>query len=125
MIDLLDTLPRNHKWEPVSPPCLDGVNCLAFDCETDGLKWWDGDRPIGCAITLPEGHNPKGITAIYLPWGHHGGGNLDEATVKRWAQRELRGKHLTGLNIRFDIHHFREWGVDLEAQGCTFSDVGH
>ena len=104
---------------PGSPPCLDGVDDLAFDCETDGLRWWEGDRPIGCSITLPEG------TAVYLPWGHKGGGNLDEAVVKRWAQRELRGKHLTGLNIRFDVHHFREWGVDLEAQGCTFSDVGH
>jgi DNA polymerase-1 len=37
----------------------------------------------------------------------------------------LRGKHLIGLNIRFDIHMLREWGVDLEAQGCTAHDVGH
>jgi DNA polymerase-1 len=45
--------------------------------------------------------------------------------VKRWAERELRGKRLVGLNVRFDAHMMREWGIDLEAQGCTFGDVGH
>jgi DNA polymerase-1 len=59
-----------------------------------------------------------------LPWGH-AGGNLDESTVKRWAQRELRGKRITNVNTRFDVHMMREWGVDLEQQGNEVSDVAH
>jgi len=109
----------NDNWRPSAPPCLDGINEIKLDCETTGLKWWETDRPIGIGICLPDG------STQYLPWGHRGGGNLDEAVVKRWAQTELRGKHIVNLNTRFDVHMLREWGVDLEAQGCTVSDVGH
>ncbi len=120
LFDCLDDEPkRNVDWNPQAPPSLDGIEELTLDCETNGLKWWDGDRPIGIAICLPDG------STQYLPWGHKGGGNLDETVVKTWAQRELRGKNITNLNTRFDIHHLREWGVDLEEQGCKVSDVGH
>lgn len=107
------------NWFPATPKPLDGIRDIELDTETNGLRWWAGDRPIGIAIRLPGGYTQ------YLPWGHHGGGNLDEATVKRWAERELRGKRITNLNTRFDIHMLREWGIDLEAQGCDVSDVGH
>jgi DNA polymerase-1 len=106
------------RWIPKEPPCLDGIVDIQIDTETNGLRWWDGNRPIGISICLPEG------STQYLPWGHRGG-NLDEETVKRWAQRELRGKRITNLNTRFDVHMLREWGVDLEAQGNEVSDVGH
>lgn len=108
-----------HPWRPSAPPCLDRVKEIELDVETDGLRWWDGHRPIGMALRLPDG------SSQYLPWGHRGGGNLAEETVLRWAQRELRGKRITNLNTRFDIHMLREWGVDLEAQDNEVSDVGH
>jgi len=110
------------NWRPQEPPTLDGVTTLGFDTEGTGVKWWAGDRPIG--ISIAYGANGDRHTQ-YLPWGHRGGGNLDEAAVRTWAERELRGKHLVGANIRYDVHMMREWGVDLEAQGCTFSDVQH
>jgi len=103
---------------PIAPPSLDGEHSVALDLETTGLKWWDGDRPIGISITTRRGSQ-------YLPFGHRGGGNLDEAVVKRWAARELRGKCLVGLNVRFDLHFMREWGIDLESQHCTADDVAH
>jgi DNA polymerase I-like protein with 3'-5' exonuclease and polymerase domains len=106
------------RWVPSEPPPLDRWTALSFDTETNGVKWYAGDRPIGISI------HADGVRQ-YLPWGHLGGGNLQEEQVKRWAERELRGKHLTGANIRFDVHMMREWGIDLEAQGCTFSDVQH
>jgi DNA polymerase-1 len=106
-------------WHPSAPPSLDGIRDIELDTETNGLRWWAGDRPIGISIAVPGG------VTQYLPWGHKGGGNLDESVVKEWAQRELRGKRITNLNTRFDIHHLREWGVDLEAQGNEVSDVGH
>jgi DNA polymerase-1 len=105
-------------WTPSAPPCLDGITDIELDTETTGLRWYAGDLPIGIAIRLPDGHKQ------YLPWGHTGG-NLDETVVKQWAERELRGKHITNQNIRFDIHMMRAWGIDLEAQGCTFSDTSH
>ena len=108
---------ENSTWSPTAPPSLKGIDQVAIDLETTGLKWWDGDRPIGISITTRRGTQ-------YLPFGHRGGGNLDEAVVKRWAARELRGKCLIGLNVRFDLHHLREWGVDLEDVSAA-SDVAH
>lgn len=132
MRGLFDDLPpppprilSKSDWVPPEPPSLDNIPEIELDCETTGLRWWANDRPIGFAISTPAGTS-------YLPWGHYGGGNLDENTVYRWAQRELRNKHITNLNLRFDLHMLRSWGqktgsggLDLEEQGCTFSDVGH
>ena len=108
----------NDTWRPEAPPVLDGVKEICLNFETNGLRWYEHDRPISLAVYA-------GNRSWYLPWGHAGGGNLAEATVKRWALRELRGKHIININTRFDIHMSREWGVDLEAQGNTVSDVAH
>lgn len=108
-------------WLPTPPPSLDGVDVVDFDTETTGLKWWDGDLPIGLGVGFwRDGRYHK----QYLPWGHRGG-NLDQDRVKEWALRELAGKTLAGLNIKFDAHMFYKWGVDLEDLGCTLTDVGH
>jgi len=104
-------------FQPDALPEHLGDGAHGFDTETTGLRWWEGDRPIGLSITTPTG-------PVYLPWGH-ASGNLPEERVKEWARRELAGRHLVGHNIRFDIHMMREWGVDLVALGCTFSDTGH
>lgn len=114
---------RNPDWRPADPPSLDGVDEVFLDVEANGLRWWDQHRPVGTAVgwSLPNGS----IHAHYLPHGHRGGGNLDEGAVKRWAQRELRGKRIVNLGTRYDVHMYHSWGVDLEEQGCTFADVGH
>lgn len=104
-------------WTPDAPPSLDGIAEVDFDTEGTGVEWWKQDKPIGISIHY-------GGRRQYLPWGH-AGGNLDEAVVKHWAERELRGKRLRGANIRYDVHMMRAWGIDLEAQGCTFTDVQH
>lgn len=122
LIDIIQDEERRlnpHPWTPVNPPSLDGIRDIELDTETTGLAWWAKDRPIGIALRIPDGRS------WYLPWGHRGGGNLDEGVVKRWAQRELRSKRITNLNIKFDIHMLRSWGVDLEEQGNEVSDVGH
>lgn len=110
-------LPTESDWTAEAPPSLDDVKEISLDTETNGLRWWDKHRPIGISV----GYEDK---FQYLPFAH-ASGNLDEAVVKRWAQRELRGKHVSGLNLRFDLHMLNTWGIDLEEQGCTFSDVGH
>ena len=67
----------------------------------------------------------EGGPSFYLPFAHLGGGNLDESVVKRWAQEQLKNKHICNLNTKFDIHMLREWGVDIEGGGNTVSDVAH
>jgi DNA polymerase I-like protein with 3'-5' exonuclease and polymerase domains len=103
-------------YTPDDPPDLSGIDTLEFDTETDGLRWWETDRPIGLSCRRPDG------STFYLAWGH-AGGNLDESQVKRWCERELRNKHLVGAGIKFDVNMMKSWGVDLEEQGCTVSDV--
>ena len=117
--DIQQRLENPHAWKPQPPPSLSGVDEIELDCETNGLRWWAGDRPVGLSLRMPDG------STQYLPWGHKGGGNLDEGVVRRWAQTELVGKRITNLNIKFDVHMLRAWGVDLEAQGNTVADVGH
>lgn len=107
-------------WVPSAPPELQGERVIRLDFETSGLKWWEQDRPVGAAYWLPQSGRHG-----YLPFGHAGGGNLDESAVKRWAQRELRGVHIDNANIKFDLHMSRAWGVDLVEQDCTFGDVSH
>lgn len=116
LIDAKDT-----GWRPSAPPSLaryTSEDPIFLDTETTGLDWRRADKIIAIAIRTPDGK------AHYLPFGH-AGGNLDETAVKAWALSELRDKHLVFLNARFDIHMFRKWGVDLEAQGNIITDVAH
>ncbi|HET9536990.1 MAG TPA: DNA adenine methylase, partial [Mesorhizobium sp.] len=121
LAQFLNTQPAiiEPDWHPQAPLPLDGIDEIALNVETDGLDWRKGDRPISIAICSLDGQHQQ-----FLPF-RFTGGNLDEATVKRWAERELRGKHITNANTRFDVHMLREWGIDLEAQGCTVSDEMH
>lgn len=106
-----------NAWRPPETlPELGQFKCLGFDTETTGLDTWK-DLPVGISLHTPDDKR------YYLPWGHRGGGNLDEAAIKRWAKAELRGKELRGANLKFDHHVMLNWGVDLEAQGCRLRDV--
>lgn len=106
-------------WRPEAPPVLDRYDDLELDFETTGLRWWDTDLPIGAAVRYPDG------TRKYYPWGHRGGGNLDEGVVKRWFLEQWKHKTITNFNTRFEVHMAHAWGIDFEAQGCHVSDVGH
>jgi DNA polymerase-1 len=105
------------SWRPEAPPSLSYTPTVYLDCETTGLDRRK-DRPVGIAVG--DGH-----TYHYLPFGHRSGPQLDEATVKRWALTELRGKHIVNLNTKFDVHVLESWGVPLREMGCTFRDVAH
>jgi DNA polymerase-1 len=73
-------------------------------------------QPVGLALCTPDRKR------YYLPFGHRAGGNLDPNLVKRWANRELRGRHLCALNAKYDLHVSLNWGLDLEELGCTLHD---
>lgn len=108
------------NWRPDEPPQLDGINEVVLNFATNGLNWYKGDRPVGVTVSTMDG----GLVR-FLPFKFDFGGNLDEEVVKRWARTELRGKKIRNANTRFDMHHSREWGVDLEELGCRFSDIQH
>ena len=105
-------------WRPPSLVPLSHIDTLALDTETDGIRWWDDSRPIGLSIYHPS------IGAKYYPWGH-ASGNMDRSRVIEWCRRELRNKHIVGLNIKFDYCMLRNIGIDLEQQGCTLQDIAH
>lgn len=45
--DLEDT---SINWTPAPLPSLHNDTEVELDFETTGLKWWDGDLPIGAAL---------------------------------------------------------------------------
>lgn len=92
---------------------------VIIDLETNGLRWWAGDRLIGAGIRTPDGRRR------YLPIRHKVGPNFSEDQFFRWARTELRDIKITNIRTKFDIHMFKADGIDLEAQGCSFADVAH
>ncbi len=112
----LEAKPRTN-WRPTPPPNLVDEKDIFLDVEATGLRWWGEDRPVGISAATADGRS------WYLPTGH-AGGNLDEGTVKRWAREQLRGKHVHFFNGPYDIDMLYVWGIDLEAQGCTVTDLG-
>lgn len=125
-MDLFADINANRRatidWSPPEFPSLDGIDEIILDTETEGLRWWAGDRMVGLAIGWYG--NDRRIHKHYLPIRHRGG-NLDELTFHRWAKRELRGKRIRAHNSKFDNHVMREEGIDLEAQDCLWTDTAH
>lgn len=107
------------NWVPPELPDLSNFSDVILDLETTGLRWWEQDRMIGMGLYTPDGQ------CRYLPIRHRVGPNLPEEQFFRWCKRELRGKRVSNIRTKFDLHMLRVDGVDLEAQGCTFGDVAH
>lgn len=122
LAEFLDGSPSrvDVDFTPDVPPDLTGIDEVILNFATDGLDWSKGARPVGVTVSTLDG----GLTR-FLPFAFRGGGNLDEEVVKRWAREQLRGKKVYNAKTKFDLHMAREWGVDLEEQGCTFSDIQH
>lgn len=107
-------------WTAQEPPQLDGIKNIILNFETNGLEWHKQHRPIGVTVGTLDGQMKR-----FLPFGFRGGGNLDENVIHRWYDREVRGKHITNANTKFECHMSRVWGHDLEEMGNTVSDVQH
>jgi Mesyanzhinovviridae DNA polymerase len=119
--DLPATPSSYQDWQPEAPqPIPSNVKDVYLDFETFGIRWDKGDKPGGVAILhagIPEGR--------YYPWAHRQGPNLDPEVMRRWISTELKGKRLTNLNTRFEVHMSKNMGADIEATGCEVSDVAH
>lgn len=108
-----------NDWQPPDLPDLSQFDEIIIDLETTGLRWWDTDRMVGAGLWTPDGRTR------YLPIRHKLGPNIPESTFFEWCRRELRGKRITNIRTKFDLHTFRADGINLEDQGCTFGDVAH
>jgi len=107
-------------WKPDEPPDLTGIDAVVLNFATSGLDWAKGDRPVGLTVGTLDGQMIR-----FLPFGFAYGGNHDEAVIKRWAKEQLKHKRIVNAKTKFDCHMARVWDVDLEEQGCTFSDIQH
>lgn len=110
-------------WRPPELPDLSDEPAVRADFETTGLRWWAGDRPVGLAVWAP-----RRARGYYLPFGHLGGGNLDETQVRAWmiSRHGLGGKRVTNLNTRFDVHMSIALGPECDwREVCAeLGDVG-
>lgn len=118
----LPTTPRAYQdWQPEAPtPIPSDVKDVYLDFETFGIRWDKGDVPGGVAV-LHAGQ-PEGK---YYPYAHRQGPNLDREQVLRYLRTEFKGKRITNLNTRFEVHMGKNQDTDFEAVGCEVSDVAH
>lgn len=106
------------KWTAPSLPDLSKYKWLWADSEATSKNPFTA-RPVGYSFYTEDGNK------WYLPFGHAGGGNLDERLVKRWFEREIRDKDISWLNAKYDTHVTHNWGIDLEALGNRCHDVSY
>lgn len=106
-------------WVLPGLPELSQFDEVVLDLETNGLRWWGGDQLIGMGLWTPDG------VTRYLPVRHKVGPNHDPRTFRDWCKRELKGKKITNIRLKFDLHNLRNDDVNLAELGCTFGDVAH
>lgn len=104
-------------WKaPTELPSLRGLKRISFDIETydpDLIELGPGTRRgayvVGLALGTEDGRR------WYFPVRHQGGGNMDEAQVKRWAHEELNqyDGEIVGAHLLYDLEHMAmpEWNV--------------
>lgn len=87
------------------------MNDVAFDTETTGFKWWEGERPF--LIQWADADHPEGLHAHLGPAkaSRRRSGAETVAAAKRALKNADR---IIGANLPFDIHMTdanEEWGL--------------
>lgn len=85
----------------------------AFDTETNGLRWWCGNKPIGYSMGFIDGDNR--IRAWYVPVAHRSPeAQIDETAAKAAFKDALSGaSELVGQNLKFDLNMCRANGYEV------------
>lgn len=118
-------VPTSSWTPPAELPSLRGVARISVDLETHdpdlralGPGFRRGARIVGLGVGTED-------QRTYLPVGHEGGGNMDEALIRRWAREELgafRGE-VVGANLNYDLDGLSTcWGVNFH-ESTVFHDV--
>tara|TARA_Y100000034_G_scaffold60950_1_gene74030 strand:+ start:555 stop:2594 length:2040 start_codon:yes stop_codon:yes gene_type:complete len=84
----------------------------AFDFETSGLRYFDGQRPIGVAMGYWSTHGPR---AWYTPVAHQTAEPMvdGQAARRAFADALTGADELVGHNLKFDLNMARadDWTV--------------
>lgn len=82
-----------------------------LDFETNGLRYADGDRPIGVSLGFMDGDRPR---CWYVPFAHRTAEtqanptHAKQATIDALAGAEA----VIGFNLKFELHMARAWAGD-------------
>jgi len=114
-----------HTHEPdafVEPPDPSQLpREIELDFETNGVRWWKGDRPGGVGIGWENGKFTR-----YVAWGHHGGGNtISKENAIEWLKKVAKSRRITNLSTGFEVQMARAIDVSFEDLGAEVSDVAH
>jgi DNA polymerase-1 len=88
---------------------------FGFDTETTSKDPMVA-RVVGISVCTPD------YKKYYFPVAHRGGGNIDENSVKRWANYSFRGRKLSALNAKYDVQVSYNWGLDFEKLDVKIFD---
>ena len=85
----------------------------AVDMETDGLRWWVGNKPIGYSMGFIGSDNR--IRAWYVPVAHRSPEpQIDERAAKAAFKDAFEGaEEIIGQNLKFDINMCRANGYEI------------
>jgi DNA polymerase I-like protein with 3'-5' exonuclease and polymerase domains len=108
------------EWTPPSEfPNLSGVPRLGIDIEshdpnlkTRGPGFIRGDaRMVGVSLATDD-------AAWYFPFGHLGGGNLDEDNVLKFIKDVVSDPHrwYIGANLPYDLEGLRSRGIEIRGK---------
>ena len=114
VIDSADGLQRveNHLY---------GSKTIAWDYETDGLKWFKGDKPCGVAFSAKDGDKLK---SYYIPYRHITNFPQIQVDHAHALQRKILGdpnKLVLAHNGKFDLHMAHADG--LEVAGTIWDTI--
>jgi DNA polymerase I-like protein with 3'-5' exonuclease and polymerase domains len=87
---------------------------FAFDTETTGLRYWDGDRIVGVSFFIPDDPHQKTSEGecYYLPFRHKKGKNLDLSAMKQLSVVFAKPENVAvGFNTQFDVNMLGADGV--------------
>lgn len=107
------------NWVPEMPPDLSprekaGLDFEYVPDERDATK----SRPFAFSVWSSERNQ-----GWYVPWGHLGGGNLDEGNCKAWLENNMTDRDAYGLNMKAEVHMMRNWGMNVDRMKFRPHDV--
>jgi DNA polymerase I-like protein with 3'-5' exonuclease and polymerase domains len=85
----------------------------AVDFETNGLRWWRGNKPVGYSMGFIDGDNR--IRAWYVPVAHRSPEpQVNETAAKAAFRDALAGSdEIVGQNLKFELNMGRANGYEI------------
>ena len=91
---------------------LSAAKTVAWDFETAGLRWWDGQLPIGTALGYQTIDGPR---AWYVPHAHQTTDTqCDPVRAQEAFEAVMKGaEEIVGHNLKFDLNQARAAGWEV------------